>query len=182
MSIGIFKDFVLGTQVSSEVIEKYKDHIPAELLEVWKNYGFGTFLGGYLKVINPDEYLDILNDSYYAANVSIPIFTTGFGDIIVWKDSKYVSLVKYRKKQIETLSSGFKFFFSDLEEDPEFVKQLDNGLYSDAVSVHGALEYDECYGFIPLLVIGGNESVDNLQKVKIIPHIDLITQTVGRIE
>ena len=31
--------------------------------------------------------------------------------------------------------------------------------------------FDECYGYVPLLGLGGSEKVDNLQKVKIKEHI-----------
>ena len=36
---------------------KYKDKLPEELIEIWKKYGFGTFVNDFLKVINPDDYL-----------------------------------------------------------------------------------------------------------------------------
>ena len=49
------KDFILHSAVSNETIEKYQSLLPPELLEIWKDYGYGTFFNGYLKVINPDE-------------------------------------------------------------------------------------------------------------------------------
>ena len=45
----------------------------------------------------------------------------------------------------------------------------------------GKLEYDECFGYVPLLGLGGSEKVDNLDKVKIREHIEIITQLVGKI-
>ena len=62
------------------------------------------------------------------------------------------------------------------------VGKLNKSLYDDAVSKYDPLEYDECFGYTPLLPLGGSEKVDNIKKVKIKPHIDLITQFVGRIE
>ena len=62
------------------------------------------------------------------------------------------------------------------------LRKLDKDLYEEALSRYGTLEYDECFGFVPLLPLGGGEKADNLDKVKILPHIDLITQMVGRIE
>jgi len=46
----------------------------------------------------------------------------------------------------------------------------------------GPLEFDECYGYVPLLGLVGSEEVSNLSKVKIREHILLITELVGRIE
>lgn len=50
------------------------------------------------------------------------------------------------------------------------------------ISIYGKLNYDECFGYVPLLGLGGPEKVENLQKVKIREHIELISQLVGRIE
>ena len=183
MGLKALEDFNFYSAVSDEILKKYQDLIPAELTEVWKEYGFGSFYNGYLKTINPDEYMDIFNDSCFAGSDSIPIFTTGFGDIIAWQINRYVLLIEYRKNDATTLSAGFKFFFDDLTiEGSPLIKKLDKGLYDKALSVHGSLEYDECFGFFPLLVLGGGEKAINLKKVKIIPHIDLITQSAGRIE
>ena len=183
MSIEALKDFEIHSAVSGEIIKKYQGRIPDELMEVWKEYGFGSFYSGYLKIINPDEYQEILEESYWNGKISIPIFLTGFGDIITWRDNTYVGLVKYRKNDIAVLAGGFDFFFGDLMvESSSLIRKLDKGLYSNAVSRLGSLEYDECFGFVPLLPSGGSEKVENLQKVKIQPHIDLITQMVGKIE
>lgn len=60
--------------------------------------------------------------------------------------------------------------------------KIKNQQYTKAVVKYGLLGYDECFGYVPLLGMGGKERVENLQKVKIKEHIELITQMVGRIE
>ena len=50
----MIKDFVKVADMPKEVIAKYKSKVPVELIEIWENKGLGTFLNGYLKVINPD--------------------------------------------------------------------------------------------------------------------------------
>lgn len=56
------------------------------------------------------------------------------------------------------------------------------GKYKDAVAKLGELEFDECFGYTPLLGLGGSEKTENLEKVNTKVHIELITQLVGRIE
>lgn len=56
----MLKDFVKVADMPQEVIEKYQNQVPAELLQIWQEDGLGTFLDGYLKVINPDDYLELL--------------------------------------------------------------------------------------------------------------------------
>lgn len=107
----IFSDFIKFETVDEEVILKYKDKLPEELIEIWKKYGFGTFVNDFLKIINPDDYLDILERSYLRYERAIPIFTTAMGDIIVWEKDKYVNLLNFRKGYVNVVSSGFEFFF-----------------------------------------------------------------------
>lgn len=53
--------------------------------------------------------------------------------------------------------------------------------YKAATKKLGKLEYDECFGYVPLLALGGKESVSNLKKVKIFEHIALITEMTGEV-
>ena len=181
MSFDVLNDFEFHSDVPEEIIEKYRDKIPPELLEIWREYGFGAFANGYIKIINPDDYVKILEESYFASDVAIPIFATGFADVIVWQKNKYVGLVEYRKSDASIYPFEFDDFLIDFST-PRTVKFLDNTQYSKAVAIQGKLEYDECFGYVPLLALGGSEKVENLQKMKILPHIGLITDVVGRIE
>ena len=38
--------------------------MPKELIEVWRKYGFGSLLNGYLKIVNPEDYKEVLVESY----------------------------------------------------------------------------------------------------------------------
>jgi hypothetical protein len=176
----IFSDFRLREPVDKGILEKYKNIIPEDVIGIWQNYGFGSFLNGYLKVINPDEYMGILEESYFRKDVSIPIFATGMGDILTWEENQYLMLIKFRKGTIKGLS--FKYFFSDLNEAEFREDELDCKQYDKAIEREGTIEYDECFGYTPLLGLGGEEKVDNLKKVKIKEHIYLITQLMGPIE
>lgn len=133
-------DFIKKNDISEELIKEYEDKLPSEMIAFWKEFGFGTFYDGYLKAINPDDYKDLIEKSYFQGDVSIPIFATAFGDLITWEKNQFVGIVKYR---------------------------------------YG--ENDECFGYVPLLALGGKESVNNLKKVKILEHIALITEMSGEV-
>ncbi|MCI9480538.1 MAG: hypothetical protein HFI21_16355, partial [Lachnospiraceae bacterium] len=68
-----------GSKMEKGLIKKYKTILPAELLEIWENYGQGDLLDGYLRVINPEEYQELLNETYFRGKFSVPIMTTAFG-------------------------------------------------------------------------------------------------------
>ena len=134
-----------GQDIKQELLQKYKTILPDELTKFWKDYGFGRLVGGYLKVINPEDYQELLNETYFRGNISVPILTTAFGD---------------------------DYFLEKYFQVPQ---------YTEAVNKLGNLEQDECFGYVPLLGLGGSEKVDNLDKVKIREHIELISQMVGKI-
>ena len=120
----LFEKFEINIMASDETIKKYREKVPTELLSVWTEFGFGSILNGYLKVINPDEYRQIIEMSYFRADVSIPVFITAFGDIITWEENKYIGIIRYKKGSFQIISSGFKYFFSDLQDEYFIEKYL----------------------------------------------------------
>lgn len=133
------------------------------------------------KNLNPNEYKSLLEQSYFLGNVSIPIFATAYGDLITWEEGQYVGIVKYRYGVNDVIYSGFDFFFDDLSDGELDDKYLSIKQYKAAIKQLGTLEYDECFGYVPLLALGGKESVNNLKKVKIREHIALITEISGEV-
>ncbi len=180
--IEVLKDFKLENEVPEELIKNYQNSLPNELLRVWKEYGFGTFLKGYLKIINPDEYNDLLEISYQRHNNAVPFMVTSMGDILIWEKNKYIKSLNYRKGYVEVISAGFDYFFEDLLDMDDIGKELQWRPYPDAVKKYGEPTYDECFGYVPLLGLGGSEKVGNLQKVKLREHVLLITEFMGPIE
>lgn len=69
-----------------------------------------------------------------------------------------------------------------MKDDYFLEKVLDWMPYKQAIHRYGSLEIDECFGYTPLLPLGGSEKVENLQKVKLIEHVYFITQFIGPIE
>lgn len=174
-------DFIKKNNVPEELIKEYTGMLPAEFISFWREYGFGTFYNGYLKSINPKDYKDILEQSYFQGGVAVPVFATAFGDLIVWEKNQFIGIVKYRYGENDIISDGADFFFDDLL-DGEF----DNIFFSikkylEASKKIGKLEYDECFGYVPLLLLGGKETVDHIKKVKIREHITLISEMAGGI-
>ncbi|MEJ8553230.1 T6SS immunity protein Tdi1 domain-containing protein [Tepidibacter sp. Z1-5] len=178
----IFDDFILEEKTSQDIIERYTDRVPEQMLQVWKQYGFGSILNGYLKIVNPDEFQSLLKDVYVRYENSVALFTTSMGDIIVWEDNRYVGLLNFRRGKITCISAGFKFFFRNLEEEAFKNKALDWLPYSEAITRYGVPKIDECFGYVPILGLGGSEKIENLDKVKLVEHIYLITQFMGPIE
>ena len=175
------KDFNVHSKVPSAIIEKYRNLVPREILELWSNYGFGTFMQGYFKSVNPDEFKDILEESSQRYKDSIVLFATGMGDLVIWSD-EYVRLLSYRYGVAKTIMFTFEFFFQNIADLEFRDEDLSWQPYPDAIKQYKNLEYDECYGYTPLLGLGGAENVENLKKVKLKEHILIITEFLGPIQ
>lgn len=184
MKYEVMNDFTKAGDISTEIINQYAKQLPDVIIDIWKEYGVGSFCNDYLKMIIPDEYQDIVKESYYDGDNAIPVMTTGFGDIIVWKPKDdLILLLLYRYQDLKVLESGCTYFFEDLaDQDSVLNDRLKKKKYDKAIEQHGCLAYDECFGYVPLLGAGGKESIKNIQKVKIKEYIGQITQVVGKIE
>lgn len=176
-----FEDFVRVAPVSDKVIEKYKNKVPDEMIEFWKEYGFGSFSNGYLKSVNPDDFEDILIEGSQRFHDGIVLFTTSMGDLIIWSDN-YVRVLNFRYGINDTVMAGFKFFFEDIFDIEFRDEELKWSFYSKAVELYGIPDYDECFGYVPILGIGGSEKVENLEKVKIREYLLIIINFMGPIE
>ena len=177
----MINDFNLENKPSTKVLKKYEDFLPEEIITLWKDNGFGTFMNGYFKIVNSENYQDILQTTSRRYKDGVVLLITAMGDLIIWADG-YVRILKYRFGRLSTLMPNFKFFFSSLESN----KFKDNYLkwqpYPEAVQKYGEPAYEECFGYVPLLGLGGPEKVENLQKAKLKEHILLISEFMGPIE
>jgi hypothetical protein len=178
----VFKDFAPYATISQSIIEQYQNIVPNEIVEIWQHYGLGSFRKGFLKIINPEEYNDILAVAYAESSVAIPLFATGMGDIITWEDNRTFLLLNFGKKILKGLANDVDVLLLSLGNDGFCEANLFWKHYPKAVEMYGSLAYDECFGYVPLLGLGGSEKVKNLQKVKIKEQIMIITELLGPFE
>lgn len=147
-------DFIREQSVSNEIIEQYQNKIPDEMIAFWKEYGFGTFLNGFMKTVNPDDYKDLLIEGSQRFHDRIVLFATAMGDLIIW-DGNFVRILKFRYGVTDTIMSGFKFFFEDLSDEDFREEDLKWNPYLEAVELIGVPKYEECFGYVPLLGLDG---------------------------
>ena len=93
----IFNDYIPSGSVPAATVEKYGHRIPEELLQVWQERGFGSFFGGYFKVIDPADYEELLQQCYFRGKDAVPILANPFGDLITFEKGRFITLVSIRK-------------------------------------------------------------------------------------
>ena len=172
----LFEDFVLDEKVPEEIIQKYEGIIPDEMIEVWKEYGFGMTADGYLRVINPDEYIEVVTKIFDYGEDIVPVFITGMGDIIVYENEGYLLYVNVRHQSRGYIGDDFELTMKRMKTEDFRSHVLSWEPYKEAVERYGTPNYEECFGYEPLLSLGGGESVDNLRKLNLKVHLDIISQ------
>ena len=177
----LFQSFKRECPAPAALCEKYASALPPELLNVWRDYGFGTLLDGCLKIIDPDEYQDLLRDTYALSDSAIPVFATAFAGLLTWEKGRYLRFVNYQSGTFEGVCAELKFFWGDLADGVFNDRFLELAWYREAVQALGPLQFDECFGYAPLLGLGGNRRVEHLRKYKLREHIAFIAQAVGKV-
>ncbi len=89
------------------------------------------------------------------------------------------TILDYRNQRIKVIWTNkeikWGYFFYDFFEKRYWLWHL----YFEAVEGYGEPGYDECFGYEPLLSLGGVESVANLKKMKYQVHISLMGEVQG---
>lgn len=155
---------------TAEMLEWYSDKLPKELLDFWKEYGFGNYGNGLIKVIEPSDYMD----SFYTWLGSedftkIPILVTAFGDIFYYRKlsetDNDISLLDIHNRQISVCTYSFEEFFEEFIIDDEVAEEvLKQDLFNEAISSKGNLTFEEIFFFTPALILGGSEDVKYIDR------------------
>lgn len=175
-------DFQLYRKPENDLLTKYEPLLPPKLIQLWKENGFGSIVNGYLKIVNPGDFDDLLKEAYSPVfKKPVVMFATGMADLIIWENN-YTVLLNFRHGISRVIESGFQYFLEDINDKEYIDDELEGANYFKAKDQLGETAFDECYGYVPLLGLGGAEKVENLQKVKIKEHISIIAQALGKIE
>jgi hypothetical protein len=186
-------------QPTETQIEKFADLLPKKLLEYWQEYGWGGFHNGLFWLTDPEEYFPVVEEWLDETNIPdkenyLVIARSAFGRIFLWnkKTGQNVTIIPLDSLIItsppdEDVAAGddtdsLQAFLGEAEPetlDMEDVKE--KKLFEKALRKLGPVAADEMYGFEPALAIGGLPVLDNMVKVKIVPHLILLAQ-LGEIE
>ena len=177
----ILNDFKKEKEMPKEVIEKYRNLVPKEMIEIWEKYGLGSFLNGYLRVINPDDYKELVEETYFRGNVAIPIFITAVADVITWEEGEFIGMIEYKTLNVNAIWEGMDNFFELLSNKRFLEKNFELEMYNKALKLYGEVGYEDCYCFVPVIPVGGKK-IENLQKGKAFTHIEVIVYLMGRVE
>jgi hypothetical protein len=174
-------------------IESFNGKLPETLLLFWEQFGFCSFLDGLFWVVDPADYNNLVKEWLERAGINnqednlYVIARSGYGDLYVWNEKQGRSyeinsmnawIIKPNTDSTIDLGKQAGLFFatkSPYSVDIEDV-DTDEEMFGAAVEKFGKLKSDEIFGFVPTLVTGGDMTFENLQKVNLQIHLDLILQ------
>jgi hypothetical protein len=155
---------------SIELVEKYRDKVPAHLISIWSSTGLGKYNDGLIELINPEDYEPVLW-TWLGREIHnyVPFAISAFGELLYYRKltetDEDVCLIDIQYRKIEVLTWDLVEFFEDLlsneEEREEWFRE---SLFTEALAKHGELAKSEIFTFVPVLAFGGALEIDYIQK------------------
>jgi hypothetical protein len=181
--------------LSLERLEDIRKKLPKDLIDFMTVYGECSLNGGLINVCDPIAYAGLSKQMFgkdrdFGTTVSELYAYSAFGNLFFWN-------AKYGSHTVDLLS-GVVICCSLVDaklNDPLAHRQMyvpffmsrdaldavdENGkpLLARAVKKLGPLEIGECYGFVPLLSLGGMRRLENLKRLKAREHFSIAAQSM----
>lgn len=174
-------------EVPASTIERYKGKLPDKLLQYWMEHGWCGYGDGMFWTVNPQEYEGVVASMLDSANLQTYdrfhlIARGAFGDLYLFGEKTGFSLkiAPHIGRYIGRKSKATASDMDRLVQNFFACRDLDSNDFDDmfepAKKNLGTLSPDEMYGFVPALVFGGSIQLDNIQKLKAIEHLVLLSQ------
>lgn len=185
--------YIKESDVPAELINKYSNILPEDILDVWKTLGFGVYEDGFLQLVNPEEFEFVFEYIDKLLEPSIVFGITALGDILIWEGNQNWTIAPdegNRVKQIDVrkcksrVIGEMKFVLNRVLGDDYGISDkdfFDSKAFLEIKEKLPILNYGQCYGYVPALALGGKASNKNLQVVDTKSYIDIIGQSVGKI-
>ncbi|GHT18313.1 hypothetical protein FACS189429_4620 [Bacteroidia bacterium] len=181
------------SNVSREIIDKYKDLLPNELIIIWETMGFGIYENGFIQLVNPDEYDFIFDYVDKLLEPSIVWGITALGDIVLWEGNKNrtISPEEGNRNVFINVRKCNSHVIGEMKFILEFVLGDEHGIidkdyfaskpFLDIKDRLPPLEYGQCYGYVPALALGGSASSKKMKVLDNKSYINIIGQAAGKI-
>ncbi|WP_313201861.1 GAD-like domain-containing protein [Pseudomonas sp.] len=174
-------------EVPASTIERYKGKLPDKLLQYWMEHGWCGYGDGMFWTVNPQDYEGVVVSMLESANLETYdkfhlVARGAFGDLYLFGEKTGFSLKiaphigRYVGSKCEVTASDM----DRLVQNFFACRDLDSNDFDDMFEPTkkrlGILGPDEMYGFVPALVFGGPIRLDNIQKLKAVEHLVLLSQ------
>ncbi|GAB3812486.1 DUF1851 domain-containing protein [Tessaracoccus terricola] len=175
-----FIEFTPVAPISEETIARFAPQVPDKVVAAWREHGAG-FVGsdGYVRFVDPARAAQMLEGVFGLPKGATVLFASALGDLIVHAKGLYL-VIKARWGAIDIVADhAFEQLVQRLEDPAVRATAREWEPYPDARKRMGVPGFEECFGFVPLLALGGRSSADNLQPGGLYEHLAVIASMAG---
>lgn len=165
---------------SQKMADEYRQKLNPSIVALWEKVGFCSFENGLFWLVNPTEWESSVQEFPFSQTASaIPILRGSFGSIVVVLSDGSIGEINALLGNFSDVTFNLDVYFLGPMRmngycDDAFVEKL----HKKAFKKLGRIKSDECYGFEPLLSLGGPEDTEHMVRVKAREHLSLIAQTI----
>ncbi len=160
-----------------EALGRWGSRVPDPVARVWGGQGAGLVGDGFVRVVDPDRAMMMLGGVGLPAGV-VPVFTTALADLVLWMEPVF-AVARFRFGVIDILGFDADRLIADLQDEAFLDDVLVRAPYGEGVARLGVPGVDECFGFVPLLALGGRGDAASLDRCGLWEHLALICQLAG---
>ncbi|PIB11583.1 GAD-like domain-containing protein [Vibrio rotiferianus CAIM 577 = LMG 21460] len=168
--------------------------MPKNLLTYWERHGWCGYNNGLYWTVNPNDYRDIIERLSAISQLDDPsenfvIARGAFGNLEIW-NSKRGNVMSYYpvigllhqwhaeempEQSEEELELDMALFFESASSyRHDQVDEYEEPLFERALEKLGPLAENEMYAFVPATCLDGKWLLENLQKVDITTHLEML--------
>lgn len=178
-----FRNFDPVAPIGDETIARFAGQVPEGVVDLWRSQGAG-FVGadGYFRVVDPARAAEMLEGVFGLPDGSTVLFTTALGDLIVHVNGVYL-VIKARWGAIDVVDGrSFDELVAFIEDPAQLQAAWEWEPYPAARDRDGVPGFEQCFGYVPLLALGGSPDAGHLQLSGLYEHLAVIAQLAGQPE
>ena len=138
-------------------------------------------MDGFLWTLDPAPHAGWLTEWIGTDSPCVPFARTAFADLLFVVDRRIVVLLSNKGLLSRLTDRGDRLFNRFLTDNTFLRKYFAIDLFREARSSYG-LGPDECFGFTPLLSLGGSETVEHIAPVKLDEYLLLLSQASDELD
>jgi len=167
--------------VPAATVAAFSDKLPEPLIQDWKDIGWCSYGKGLIWIEDPAFLQPMVKAWFGPKNAFTAFARSGFGHLFLW-DKKDAYMLDPQHGTLAKIVSKLEVLFDYvLCRKPYLDDVLDLKLFRAASKKLGELAFDECYGFVPALALGGEAALANLEKLKLAEHELMLSQLVDEV-
>ncbi|GAA0876048.1 hypothetical protein GCM10009118_24580 [Wandonia haliotis] len=175
-----FGEGIKHQNVDIAAISEYDQYLLTnEVVEILSEEGISSYGDGFIWTLNPNDYVEWLNNWIQLEDRCVPFGRTAFGDLFFMKERQPMILT-VSKGLIDYTTSRLDWFFNRYLSEDEFMDEYFNlTLYKNLSSKD--LNQNECYGFKTLLSEGGAETISNVSKMDLKAYLASVSSNLAEV-